>query len=83
MAPTGVAAQNIGGQTIHSSLRIHSHGTSYQTLAFSDVSFYQKLKSIKTLIIDEISMVQPSYSIIFLNYFLIYTRICNHLEVSM
>src|SRR5271154_1569708 len=57
MAPTGVAAQNIGGQTIHSSLRIHSYGHSYQTLAFSDLTFYQQLKSITTLIIDEGSMV--------------------------
>jgi DNA replication protein DnaC len=60
MAPTGVAAQNIGGHTIHSLLRIHSYGSSYQTLAFSDSQFYQYLKSIKTLIIDEISMVSST-----------------------
>jgi hypothetical protein len=53
---SGVAAQNIGGQTIHSALRIHSYGSTYQTLAFSDSTFYQKLKKITTLIIDEISM---------------------------
>ncbi|RIA97549.1 hypothetical protein C1645_813969 [Glomus cerebriforme] len=44
MAPTGVAAQNMGGYTIHSLLRIHSYGSSYQTLAFSDPQFYQQLR---------------------------------------
>jgi len=57
MVPTGVAAQNIGGHTIHSLLRIHSQGSTYQTLAFSDASLHQKLKSINTIIIDEISIV--------------------------
>ncbi|RHZ86693.1 hypothetical protein Glove_46g75 [Diversispora epigaea] len=33
MAPTGVAAHNINGQTIHSALQIHSIGSSYQTLS--------------------------------------------------
>jgi hypothetical protein len=60
MAPTGIAAQNIGGQTIHSALRLHSHGSSYQTLAFSDIALYQKLKKINTLIIDEISMASST-----------------------
>jgi hypothetical protein len=46
MAPTGVAAQNIGGHTIHSLLRIHAQGSSYQTLAFSDIELYQRLKNI-------------------------------------
>jgi hypothetical protein len=36
IAPTGVAAQNIGGSTIHSSLRILSTQTSFYTLAFHD-----------------------------------------------
>jgi ATP-dependent DNA helicase PIF1 len=60
MAPTGVAAQNIGGHTIHSLLRIHSQGSSYQTLAFSNIELYQKLKNISTIIIDEISMVSST-----------------------
>ena len=57
MAPKGVAAQNIGGHTIHSSLRIHSNGTLYQTLAFTDPSLYQELKNTNTIIIDEISII--------------------------
>nr|CAG8647514.1 8694_t:CDS:2 [Entrophospora candida] len=43
MAPTGVAAVNIQGQTIHSALRIWSHGGRYQTLAFADQEFNQEL----------------------------------------
>ena len=60
MAPTGVAAQNIGGQTIHSVLRIHSAGERYQTLAFFDPEFKNELKGIDTIFIDEISMVLAS-----------------------
>ncbi|CAJ0835269.1 1697_t:CDS:2 [Entrophospora sp. SA101] len=43
MAPTGVAAVNIQGQTIHSALRIWSHGGRHQTLAFADQEFNQEL----------------------------------------
>lgn len=60
MAPTGVAAVNIQGQTIHSALRIWSHSGRYQTLAFTDQEFKQELRKIDTIIIDEISMVQAS-----------------------
>src|SRR6185312_8283703 len=37
MAPTGVAAQNIGGKTIHSELRITSSQSGFQTLVHHDV----------------------------------------------
>jgi ATP-dependent exoDNAse (exonuclease V) alpha subunit len=57
MAPTGVAAQNIGGETIHSSLRIHETLGGFQSLAFHDRNFFESLKNIDTLIIDEVSMV--------------------------
>jgi PIF1-like helicase len=57
LAPTGVAAQNIGGQTIHSALRIHETLNGFQTLAFYDPEFYKYLQQINTIIIDEISMV--------------------------
>ena len=56
LAPTGVAAQNIGGQTIHSALRIHETLNGFQSLAFYDHEFFQTLKTIDTLIFDEISM---------------------------
>jgi hypothetical protein len=57
LAPTGVAATSIGGKTIHSALRIRETFNGFQSLAFHDHDFYQFLKTIDTLIIDEISMV--------------------------
>ncbi|CAJ0908479.1 3670_t:CDS:2 [Entrophospora sp. SA101] len=57
MAPTGIAAQNIGGQTIHSTLRIQESNSGYKTLAFSDTQFFKQLQKIDILIIEEISMV--------------------------
>jgi hypothetical protein len=59
-APTGVAAQNISGSTIHSALRLTQSGSGYQSLAFYDLEFKKKLQSIQVLIIDEISMVSAS-----------------------
>jgi len=58
--PTGVAALNVGGSTIHSALRIHQTEAGYQTLAFYDKEFSTQLAKIDTLIIDEISMVSAS-----------------------
>ncbi|CAB4433506.1 unnamed protein product [Rhizophagus irregularis] len=58
--PTGVAAQNIGGQTIHSALRLTQSGSGYQSLAFYDLEFKKKLQSIQILIIEEISMVSAA-----------------------
>jgi hypothetical protein len=60
LAPTGVAATNIGGQTIHSALRIHETFNGFQSLAFYDHEFFEYLKTIHTLIIDEISMVSSA-----------------------
>ncbi|GBB87368.1 hypothetical protein RclHR1_13810001 [Rhizophagus clarus] len=60
LAPTGVAAQNIGGQTIHSALRIHETLNGFQTLAFYDHEFFKNLQQIDTIIIDEISMVSAT-----------------------
>jgi hypothetical protein len=59
-APTGVAAQNVGGFTIHSALRILQSGSGYQSLAFHDLEFKRKLQSIQILIIEEVSMVSSS-----------------------
>jgi hypothetical protein len=56
LAPTGVAATNIGGETIHSALRVHEAFGGFQSLAFHDHDFFKFLKTIDTLIIDEISM---------------------------
>ncbi|CAG8646907.1 3720_t:CDS:1, partial [Paraglomus occultum] len=63
LAPTGVAAQNVGGKTIHSELKItSSNNTSsgYKTLIFSEKSTQTKLKEIDTIIIEEISMVSST-----------------------
>ena len=57
MAPTGVAAQSIGGLTIHSALRITQSEAGFQSLALYDQDFRKQLLKIKVLIIDEISMV--------------------------
>ncbi|GBC10072.1 hypothetical protein RclHR1_09310007 [Rhizophagus clarus] len=59
-APTGVAAQNVGGSTIHSALRLMQSGSGYQSLAFYDLEFKKKLQTIEILIIEEISMVSAT-----------------------
>lgn len=56
LAPTGVAAVHVGGQTIHSFFRFPPHVLFPATVAtFRGGSLYQKLR---TIIIDEISMVR-------------------------
>ena len=57
LAPTGVAAQNIGGTTIHSELSITSTQGGFQTRAFVNTELNTRLKKVETIIIDEISMV--------------------------
>ncbi|CAC5423124.1 unnamed protein product [Mytilus coruscus] len=58
-APTGKAAHNIGGNTIHSTFCIPvSRGYSYKPLAMEQLNTYRlKYKNLKVVIIDEISMV--------------------------
>ena len=55
-APTGVAALNVGGQTIHSLLKLHLGVIANSPLRQSD-KLKTLLRTIDTLIIDEISMV--------------------------
>jgi len=58
LAPTGIAANNISGQTIHSALSTFSDGSVYRSSIFSgDQSRADELRTVKVLIIDEISMV--------------------------
>jgi DNA replication protein DnaC len=57
MAPTGVAAENIGGKTIHSALRIKDTLNNRQSLAMHDQNLHQELKKVEVIIIDETSMV--------------------------
>ena len=61
MAPTGVAANNIVGQTIHSALRINASkrmgGTSKDLEGKSKIAFEEELKDVRFIIIDEASML--------------------------
>jgi len=58
LAPTGIAANNISGKTIHSALSVFSDGSIYRTSVFSGNSIQAaELRTIKVLIIDEVSMV--------------------------
>ncbi|CAG8851132.1 11637_t:CDS:2, partial [Gigaspora margarita] len=54
---TGVAAQNVGGKTIHSELQIASTQTGFISKAFADKDFKTYLQKINTIIIEEILMV--------------------------
>ena len=49
LAPTGVAAQNIGGFTIHSALRITRSESGFRTLAYYDSEFKNELLKIQKL----------------------------------
>jgi ATP-dependent exoDNAse (exonuclease V) alpha subunit len=69
LAPTGVAAQNIGGFTIHSALRITQSESGFQTLAYHDPEFRNGLLKMETIIIDEISMVPASLFTFMANMF--------------
>lgn len=62
VAPTGIAAQNIKGQTMHSMFGLNIHGV----LDFEKVNFLKSqkrnlIKNIKTIFIDEISMLRPDH----------------------
>ena len=56
-APTGVAAINIGGATIHSTFIMHGMYPFLKPYKHQKVSWVK----IKTLILDEVSMVGPDY----------------------
>ena len=66
MAPTGVAAFNVGGLTIHRALRLQvEHGKTAHQLQLHALALHDLRKlwqGVHTLIIDEISMV--SYQIL-------------------
>ncbi len=66
MAPTGVAAQNINGKTIHSELQIKPNSNNYMSLAMNNPENRLRLRNINVIIIEEISIVSP-YLLDFIN----------------
>ena len=61
-APTGVAAFNIGGMTLHSAFVLGSGQLGYQQLSSDKVNTLRaRLGKLKLLIIDEVSMVGANF----------------------
>ncbi len=60
LAPTGVAALTVGGQTIHSFFGLPPALLTPETLADHDVAPHKKrlVRNINTIVIDEVSMVR-------------------------
>lgn len=60
LAPTGIAANNIGGQTIHSMFNINPFGVcDYESCNFLKGEKRRMLNAIDTIFIDEVSMLRP------------------------
>lgn len=58
MAPTGVAANNINGQTLHSALRLStSRGQLSSLSGEAERNFQNEMETVKVCIIDEMSML--------------------------
>ena len=60
LAPTGIAAVNVNGQTIHSFFQFSPSLLTVDALKLQKMYFYRRkmIQSVKTIIIDEISMVR-------------------------
>ncbi len=72
MTPTGIAAQNINGKTIHSELQIKPDSNNYTLLAMQNAENRMRLREIDVIIIDEISMVSKNLLIkCFVNYIIV------------
>lgn len=60
VAPTGIAANNIGGQTIHSLFQLSPFGVlTFETCNFLSKSARQVMYNADVVIIDEVSMLRP------------------------
>jgi hypothetical protein len=59
LAPTGIAARSIQGNTIHSELSVYKEAGAYQTGIFKyNEQKREALKKLSVIIIDEVSMVE-------------------------
>lgn len=58
LAPTGVAALNVGGQTIHSFFKFKPGVTLFDVHTCTDQKLQKMYEKVDTIIIDEISMVR-------------------------
>jgi len=58
LAPTGLAAINVGGQTIHSFFLFPPDTSAINTHSYNPKALARKLKSVDIIIIDEVSMVR-------------------------
>jgi len=60
IAPTGIAANNIDGQTIHSMFKLQPFGVlDFETCNYLKGSSREVLQKVDTLVIDEVSMLRP------------------------
>lgn len=60
VAPTGIAANNIDGQTIHSLFRINPFGVlTFDTCNFVNKQGKEVLKQSHAIVVDEVSMLRP------------------------
>lgn len=60
LAPTGIAANNISGQTIHSMFGLNPFGImDYESCRFLSSNKKKLLGKIETIFIDEVSMLRP------------------------
>lgn len=62
VAPTGIAANNAGGATMHSTFSLKPFGVlNYQECNFVRSEKRRVLSAIETIIIDEVSMLRPDH----------------------
>lgn len=60
VAPTGVAANNVGGQTIHSLFSLNPYGVlDYEACNYFRGDKKRLLKAVDVIFIDEVSMLRP------------------------
>jgi ATP-dependent DNA helicase PIF1 len=60
LAPTGIAANNIGGQTMHSMFNLEVHGMlTFKTCRFFKSEKRRLMDLIDVIFIDEVSMLRP------------------------